>query len=272
MAELPTKEGTVPFNISSIDHPCFTHYKIFGDLSKNSPPVIVVHGGPGAGHEYLLPFANIWPRYGLPVVFYDQIGCAASTHLPQTLGDTSLWQVSLFIAELNNLIDSLHLRSGPGFHLLGQSWGGMIAAEFAGSRPKGLRRLVLASAIASWELYTQGIQLLRQQLPLETQNRLTEAEQKSEFDSPMYKEAVGVFFQKHVCRVELPLPHELSPALQHLSEDTSVYGTMYVTLMHLSFPISLWLSLFSKLSLGAQPEMNEGVSLLYCHLLLSLFC
>lgn len=125
MAQKSCKDGTIPFDIPGrSDIPCFTYYKIFGELSSGAPPVVVLHGGPGAGHEYLLPFAELWPQYGLPVIFYDQIGCASSTHLPQTAGDEEFWQETLFIAELNNLLDYLHLREGPGFHLLGQSWGG----------------------------------------------------------------------------------------------------------------------------------------------------
>lgn len=124
-AQTPTKEGTVPFEIpGKSDVPCFTYYKVIGDISCGAPPVVVLHGGPGAGHEYLLSFAELWPKYGLPVIFYDQIGCASSTHLRDTAGDKEFWQESLFITELNNLIDALKLRNGPGFHLLGQSWGG----------------------------------------------------------------------------------------------------------------------------------------------------
>ncbi|CAJ2509846.1 Uu.00g057460.m01.CDS01 [Anthostomella pinea] len=89
MAGIQIREGKAPFEIPSIAEPCFTYYKIIGDLASGAPPVVVVHGGPGAGHEYLLTFADLWWDDGLPVVFYDQIGCASSTHLPQKAGDQS---------------------------------------------------------------------------------------------------------------------------------------------------------------------------------------
>lgn len=133
---IPTVEGKIPFNVSG--KACSTYYKVFGDLSSSAPRVVVLHGGPGGAHEYLLSFAQLWPKYGLPVFFYDQIGCGASTHLPDTAGDTDFWQESLFIAGLDNLLDHLKLRNGPGFHLLGQSWGGLLAAALAASRPQGL--------------------------------------------------------------------------------------------------------------------------------------
>lgn len=132
-------EGTVPFQVPGKDITAFTYYKIFGDLFSGTAPLIILHGGPGVGHEYLLSFADLWHLYKIPVVFYDQIGCAASTHLQDLVGDKEFWQEPLFTAELENLIDHLQLRDGSGFHILGQSWGGMFGGAFAASRPKGLR-------------------------------------------------------------------------------------------------------------------------------------
>ncbi|KAI1630572.1 proline-specific peptidase [Biscogniauxia mediterranea] len=226
MAKTQVHEGKAPFKIASIDEPCFTYYKIIGDLSSGTPPVVVAHGGPGAGHEYLLTFADLWRDYGLPVVFYDQIGCASSTHLQKKAGDESFWQEGLFQDELDNLLDHLGLRSGPGFHLLGQSWGGMLGAAFAARRPRGLRRLVLASALASKELATRGTRLLRDQMPPDMRQALDEAEEKGEYDSPAYKNALDFYYRKHVCRADPFPPAELLPALKHLSEDTTVYRTM----------------------------------------------
>ncbi|KAI1412056.1 proline-specific peptidase [Hypoxylon sp. FL1857] len=226
MAETPVREGKAPFHISSIKEPCFTYYKVIGDLSDSTTPVIVAHGGPGAGHEYLLAFADLWREFGLPVIFYDQIGCASSTHLPQKAGDKSFWQEQLFQDELDNLIDHLDLRRKPGFHLLGQSWGGMLGSAFAARQPQGLRRLVLASALASKELAIRGTRLLRDQMPPDMRQALDEAEQKGEYDSPEYKQALDFYYRKHVCRADPFPPAELLPALKHLSEDTTVYRTM----------------------------------------------
>lgn len=236
MAEVLVQEGKAPFKVSSIDELCFTYYKIIGDLSSGTPPVVVAHGGPGAGHEYLLTFADLWRDYGLPVVFYDQIGCASSTHLPQKAGDQEFWQEQLFQDELDNLLDHLELRRGPGFHLLGQSWGGMLGSAFAARQPRGLRRLVLASALASKELASRGMRLLRDQMPPEMQRALEEAERKGEYDSPAYKNALDYYYRKHVCRADPFPPAELLPGLKNLSEDTTVYGTMYVILLSFVCP------------------------------------
>jgi L-proline amide hydrolase len=135
MADPDLREGIVLLKIQHIDTPCHTYYKIIGDLSSNWPRLIVLHGGPGTGHEYLLPFGHLWQQFGIPVVFYDQIGCVASTHLPQTTGDEYFWQESLFLAELDNLVDFLQLRGGPGYHILGHSWGRRIAVTLATTKP-----------------------------------------------------------------------------------------------------------------------------------------
>jgi pimeloyl-ACP methyl ester carboxylesterase len=122
------------------------------------------------------------------VVFYDQIGCVASTHLPQTTGDESFWQESLFLAELDNLLDFLQLRDGPGYHILGHSWGRRIAVTFATTKPRVLQRLVLASGIASSRSWVEGIQIIRRQLPSDAQLAIDEEEQKGNFESARFRD------------------------------------------------------------------------------------
>lgn len=106
----------------------------------------------------------------------------------------------------------------------------MLGAAFAARRPKGLRRLVLASALASKELATEGTCLLRDQMPPDMRQALDDAEEKGDYDSPAYKQALDFYYRKHVCRADPFPPAELLPALKHLSEDTTVYRTMYVAL------------------------------------------
>lgn len=226
MAITPTAEGRIAFQVpGKFDIPCSTYYKIFGDLSSGYPPVIFLHGGPGGGHEYLLSFAELWSQYSLPVVMYDQIGCGASTHLPQMAGDKDFWQESLFVAELDNLIDHLNLRDGPGFHLFGQSWGGMLGVAFAARQPRGLQRLVIASGVASMDLCEKSIQLCRSDLPMDTQEVLKKCVEEADYTSQAFRDAIAIFQKMFVCRAD-PLPEELMLSLKHLGEDKTVYGTM----------------------------------------------
>ena len=75
------------FDISSIDKACKIYCKIVGDLSKDEVPLLVLHGGPGAGYDYLYGLMDLWTKYKIPVIFYDQIGNGRSKHLPETAGD-----------------------------------------------------------------------------------------------------------------------------------------------------------------------------------------
>ncbi|KAI1318464.1 proline-specific peptidase [Xylariaceae sp. FL0255] len=226
MAGTRILEGKAPFKVPSTDQECFTYYKIIGDLSAGATPVVVIHGGPGAGHEYLLPFGALWRDYGLPVIFYDQIGCASSTHLRVKAGDESFWQEQLFQDELDNLLDYLQLRCS-GFHLLGQSWGGMLGAAFAARRPKGLRRLVLASGLASKELADLGVERLKDQMPPDMKRALDEAKEEDKFDGPEYKSAMNFYHRNFVCRADPFPPPGMLASLHHVTDDTTVYRTMY---------------------------------------------
>lgn len=226
MVTTPSAEGRIPFQPpGNVDVPCSTYYKVFGDLASGAPPVIFLHGGPGAGHNYLLSFAELWPKYGLPVVLYDQIGCGASTHLPQLAGDKEFWQESLFVAELDNLIDHLKLSDGPGYHLFGQSWGGMLGVAFAARQPRGLQRLVLASGVASIDLSEKGIQMCRSEMPLDAQEVMKKGVEENDFTSQPFRDAMAIFSKTFVCRAD-PLPEELVTSLKYMTEDKTVYGTM----------------------------------------------
>lgn len=158
MTEYPVSEDEFSWDVPNAGKPCKTWYKILGDLESTEGPVLIaLHGGPGAGHKYLVPLADLYKPYGIPTVLYDQIGCGRSTHLRDKMSDVEFWSFDLFIKELDTLIDHLNLRD-RGFFLLGQSWGGVLAASYAmhqpqGKTPAGLRKLVIASGPSSIPLY-----------------------------------------------------------------------------------------------------------------------
>lgn len=103
----PSRTGTVPFRGYQ------TWYRITGDLGGDKPPLVVLHGGPGAAHNYTLMMANL-AADGRAVVHYDQVGCGESSHLPDAPAD--FWTVELFVEELRNLLE--HLGIAERFHLL----------------------------------------------------------------------------------------------------------------------------------------------------------
>lgn len=221
MATPLTTEGEVAFDAPNGGKSGTTWYKTHGDLQNSPhPPLILLHGGPGAGHEYLSPLAKLFEGYGVPLLFYDQIGCGKSTHYREKIGDDSFWTFDLFIQELDNLIDHLKLRE-RGFSLLGQSWGGMLGAVYATRQPKGLKKLVIASSPSSVPLYVVGNNQLRAELPLEIREALENADHESE----EYKTASAYFYKRHVCSLD-PRPEDVKAAFKNLDDDSTAYLTM----------------------------------------------
>lgn len=228
MADPHFQDGKVAFELESRKQVCETYYKIYGD-HRRSTPVIVLHGGPGSGHEYVEPFSDLWTRYKIPVILYDQIGCAKSTHLPETKGDISFWQPSLFVAELENLIHNLGLNeTGHGYHILGHSWGGSLAVEFAARQPPGLRRLILAGANASLPLLKQNLWDLLKQLPVDQQTSVEEAVKKKDFTGKSYHDAMTAFMSTFLCRGRPFPPPELAADMANNTADSTVRLTMFV--------------------------------------------
>ncbi|KAI1471074.1 Alpha/Beta hydrolase protein [Daldinia caldariorum] len=216
-------EGVARFVVPGIPTPCETWYKVIGDLNSDKVPLIVVHGGPGACHEYLLPLTDLAPSMSL--IFYDQIGNGRSTHLREKDKDEAFWTPELFIDELQNLIQHLGLADRP-IDVYGHSWGGMFIASWA-ARSTNLRRLVIASSLASMDVWRIGINALRRQLPREVQEVLDRADETLDFESQQYQDAVEVFYKRHLSLARPWPPKEVEAALHWFSEDPTTYGTMY---------------------------------------------
>ena len=197
-----------------------TWYRITGTLDKTKPPLVVAHGGPGGTHDYLLTIADI-ARSGRAVIHYDQVGNGRSTHLRDRGAD--FWAVDLFLDELENLLDKLGVAGA--YHLLGQSWGGMLAAEHGIRRPPGLLSLIISDSPASMPLWLAAAAELRAQLPPDVEATLAEHEAAGTTDSPEYAAAMQVFYERHVCRA-LPWPGELNQTFAAIADDPTVYHTM----------------------------------------------
>ena len=209
----PSRTGTVDFGSYE------TWYRVTGDLNGGQVPLVVLHGGPGAAHNYLLEIAGL-ASTGRPVIHYDQLGCGNSTHLRDR--GAEFWTVELFLEELANLLEKLDV--GP-HHLLGQSWGGMLGAEYAVTRPSGLQSLVISNSPASMDLWVAEANRLRQDLPSDVRDALSQHEANGTTDDPAYLAATQVFYDRHVCRV-LPNPPEVVATMTQLNEDPTVYHTM----------------------------------------------
>jgi L-proline amide hydrolase len=197
-----------------------TWYRITGELSAEKTPLVVLHGGPGCVHDYLLPIAAI-AETGRAVIHYDQVGNGRSTHLRDK--PTEFWTVRLFLDELQSLVDTLGIAEN--YFVLGQSWGGMLAAEHATLRPAGLRGLVIADSPADMRLWSAAAGRLRAELPPGVDDILREHEAAGTTDSQAYQEAMRGFYDRHVCRV-VPWPDEVARAFAAIDEDPTVYMAM----------------------------------------------
>ncbi|XHG01104.1 hypothetical protein AWENTII_004506 [Aspergillus wentii] len=217
-------QGTIDFIYPGLEN-AKTWYRIDGDLKSSSSdavPLVVLHGGPGFCHNYMLPVSDLAPS--IPVIFYDQIGNGLSSHHPEKKGDKAFWSVDLFVAELENLLAHLGL-SGSRFDILGHSWGGMLGAEFAIRRPAGLRKLIISNSPASVELWLESVNRLRKTLPQDVQDSLQRCEDEGRLESEEYEAATGKFMAEFGCRVN-PLPDELVQSIEWATKrDTTVTST-----------------------------------------------
>lgn len=197
---LPVPGGTVWFGIEG---------------SGPGVPLLTLHGGPGVPHNYLLSLGDLADER--PVIFFDQLGCGRSDRP----ADVSLWTVDRFVEELAAVVAGLGLDR---FHLLGQSWGTMLATDFALAHPGGIQSLILASPPLSIPRWLSDCAAYRAALPASTIAILDREEAAGTTDSPEYEAATMVFYQRHVCRLN-PWPSDVNAAMAGMGAE--VYHTMW---------------------------------------------
>lgn len=190
-------------------------YKIAGD--GPGVPLLTLHGGPGAGHDYLEPLEVLGDER--PVVFYDQLGCGRSD-IPD---DASLWRIGRFVEEVDAVRGALGLDR---VHVLGQSWGGFLAIEYMlTAKPPGVVSLTLASTSASTADFAEGARSLIAGLSESARRTIERCEAEGTTNSPEYQAASFEFIQKHVCRLQ-PLPDFVIRTVQNI-EHTPTYNIMW---------------------------------------------
>lgn len=189
-------------------------YKVLG--SSTRVPLLTLHGGPGAGHDYLEPLESL--AADRPVIFYDQLGCGKSDQ-PE---DRSLWRIERFVEEVKAVREGLGLAS---VHLLGHSWGGWLAIEYMLSEPAGVVSLVLSGTSSSVDEYIRGTERLRAALPSEVRKTLSRHEATADFHNPEYEAAVVQFYKQHFCRLD-PWPEPLMRTVQNITGNP-VYQAMW---------------------------------------------
>jgi len=210
---VPTREGFIPFREYR------TWYRTVGDQEEEGRfPLLCLHGGPGAPHDYLEPLETIGGT-GRRVIFYDQLGCGKSDHPHNSV----LWNTELFLEEVDVVRRFLGLDQ---IHLLGQSWGGFLAQEYMLTKPTGIQSLILADTAASTERWIAEANHLRAELPNEVQETLQKHEESGTTGDPAYASATQVYYRRHLCRLE-PWPDCFQRTLDQLDRNPEVYNTMW---------------------------------------------
>ncbi len=183
---------------------------------KPNVPLIIVHGGPGASHDYLLNLGEL--ANGRPVVFYDQLGCGNSDKTT----DTAFFNIDYYTSELNQLINELGFKS---FHLLGQSWGGYLCVNYLLRFPSDkVKSLTLSAPLLSTSQWIADQQYWISQLPQSAQNTIAVCESNQDYTSPAYLDAMTLFYEKHLCRIS-PMPENLEKTFQKMN--IQIYNHMW---------------------------------------------
>lgn len=173
-------------------------YRIAGAAAPGTP-LLLLHGGPGAGHDGFEPLQALADER--PVVFYDQLGCGKSD-IPD---DPSLWRVDRFVEEVAAVRETLGFER---VHLLGSSWGGWLAIEYAVTNGGGLASLALSSTSASSRQFLEGARRLLAGMPSAVRDTIERLEDEGQTESPEYLQACMAFYKQHLCRLE-PWPDQM---------------------------------------------------------------
>lgn len=216
LSDMAVTTRMVPFG----DHQTWVQITEPETVREGAVPLVVLHGGPGMAHNYVANIAALAEETGRMVIHYDQIGCGASTHLPDAPAE--FWTPALFVDEFHTVRTALGIER---YHLLGQSWGGMLGAEIAVRQPAGLVSLSICNSPASMQLWMQGAAELRVQLPPDVQAALDRHEADGTVTDPEYLAATDEFYRRHVCRVQ-PVPQDFLDTVTQMEAEPTVYHTM----------------------------------------------
>lgn len=198
-------------------------FRVFTQRIGDSPSkrVLLLHGGPGGTYEFFKCFEDHLPQEGIEFIYYDQLG---STHSDQPM-DTSLWNIPTFVNEVEQVRQALGLDTSN-FYLYGQSWGGILAAEYALAHQDKLKGLIISNMVMSIPEYTRyAHEVLGPAMPDGVYETIMEIEAKGDFSDPRYMELLMEHhYAEHILRMPLSdWSADVDSAFAHLNFDLYVY-------------------------------------------------
>jgi proline iminopeptidase len=182
--------------------------------------VLLLHGGPGATHEYLEACDSFLPAAGVEYYYYDQLGSGFSDQ-PD---DPSLWELDRFVDEVEQVRLALGLDR-ENFVLYGHSWGGILAMQYALSYQRHLRGLVISNMMASAPAYTAYAErVLMPEMDPDALAEVKALEASGDIGNPRYEELlVPHFYEHHVLRMPAAdWPDPLLRAFAHVNQQIYV--------------------------------------------------
>jgi len=205
-------------------HTSAGEFKVWTKRIGNNPriKVLLLHGGPGASHEYFEAFDSWFPGAGIEYYYYDQLESAYSDQP----NDPSLWSVNRFVEEVEQVRAALNLDS-TNFYLYGQSWGGVLGIEYALKYQGNLKGLIISNMMSSIPEYIKyADEVLGPQLPPEVLAEIKEIESKGDFKNPRYEKLLySHFYTQHILRMPLDQwPEPVNRAFAKINPD--LYTTM----------------------------------------------
>lgn len=199
-------------------------FKVWTKKLGNNPTMklLLLNGGPGLTHEYFECMESYLPAKGIELIYYDQLGCGNSDN-PK---DTSMWSLPRYVEEVEQVRQALHLDK-DNFYLLGHSWGGILATEYALKYQQHLKGLIISNMMVSCPAYGKyANEVLAKQFDPKVLARIRDIEAKKDFKNPEYMGLlVPNFYEKHIIR--FPADKWPEPITRSLAkENESLYVTM----------------------------------------------
>jgi len=186
-------------------------FKVWTKRIGNNPTikVLLLHGGPAMTHEYMECFESFLPKEGFEMIEYDQLGSYYSDQ-PK---DSSLWTTARFTEEVEQVRQALGLNK-DNFYLLGNSWGGILAMEYALKYQSNLKGLIICNMMASCPDYGKYNLVLQQQMDKKTVDSIFLLQNSHQVTNPRYEALLAGYYNEHLCRI-VPNPDPVQRSFKH---------------------------------------------------------
>jgi proline iminopeptidase len=192
-------------------------FKVWTKRFGNNPriKILLLHGGPAAGHEYMECFESFFPKEGFEFYEYDQLGSSYSDQSK----DTSLWTTERYVDEVEQVRKAIGADSSN-FYVLGNSWGGILGMEYTLKYQNNMKALIVADMVASCPDYGRyADEVLAKQMKPEILAEIRAIEAKKDFANPRYDELLMPnFYRQHICRLE-EWPDPVNRTFKHLNNE-----------------------------------------------------